>query len=552
MLGLGFMELAIIFLLLALFFVVLVITGRTKASIRPAAWCGAGAIGFLTLIGLAVSAPRLTGGGGPGVSGMLVFFAVLTLGFLALGGVVVAMITNPKTRPWGIALAVVGPLALVGFLLVAPILAYRSVHVAHPVKIRTTWQLPFESVKPEPAPIPLDEDARSAVEREIERARAEVAKAQEEVRRIRDDMAQKSHARRSLAKRKDAPGKRDKRKADVKRPEAEAAPSEEAADKTKEPAAETEPKPEEEPSPSDGESDSRRPGHDSAEDTDPAEISDPAKASDKPSPPENAAPASTPAVTDKPAEAPAPSDEKPPAPADEKPPAEAAAPVTKPDWIDSREGKVGDEYRSAIIVGPYTTRLECDRELLPEVHRAVANYVDIYLGAEAKRRVRLSDDYVQQRVIKETWEAPRASTVGPMTQLHVLLAFDRKTNDLVKQKWHEVQVQERVWRAGLILGYVLMGMAAVYCVLKIDVVTQGRSRPNMLLAAAAVAMGVVGIAIFYACPRDDNAGGICVFFGLPLLLGAVGLTWLQKTRRFGVAILAGLALASLGLLRFVV
>ena len=45
----------------------------------------------------------------------------------------------------------------------------------------------------------------------------------------------------------------------------------------------------------------------------------------------------------------------------EKPTPEKAA--KRPDWVDAPQGKVGNAYQMVTSVGPYTTRLKCDRQL---------------------------------------------------------------------------------------------------------------------------------------------------------------------------------------------
>ncbi|NLE37966.1 MAG: hypothetical protein GX621_08065, partial [Pirellulaceae bacterium] len=163
----------------------------------------------------------------------------------------------------------------------------------------------------------------------------------------------------------------------------------------------------------------------------------------------------------------------------------------RPPWVDAPPRKVGDVYRMTVNVGPYETRLDCDRQLPERIQAAADDYVDRYLGPEVKGRVRLPADYLEKNTVRETWEETREYSVGPMTHLHVLLEFDRKTNDLIKQQWRDAQVRERIVQAGTALGGVLTVLLAAFGLLKFDLATGGAYRKHMAIGAILLLLALV-------------------------------------------------------------
>ncbi len=172
----------------------------------------------------------------------------------------------------------------------------------------------------------------------------------------------------------------------------------------------------------------------------------------------------------------------------------AAAPAAKPPkdpthdrpaWLDSPQGRTPYGYGKTIVVGPFSTRDECNQALPGALQAAVADYVERYLGREAKWQVRLANDYIHDKMIRGEWEETKQTGVGLMKQLHVRLAFTSRTNELLKQKWHEAQVEQRVLYAGMGLAGVLFVLLLAYGVLKVDLATKGAYRKHM-------AMGIAG------------------------------------------------------------
>jgi len=87
--------------------------------------------------------------------------------------------------------------------------------------------------------------------------------------------------------------------------------------------------------------------------------------------------------------------------------------VERPAWVGAPAQRTGDGYRTSVTVGPYMTRQECERALPAALQTAVAEYVDVFIGPRAARRVRLSPQYVTDHVVRESWEETVTVTLDP-------------------------------------------------------------------------------------------------------------------------------------------
>lgn len=163
-----------------------------------------------------------------------------------------------------------------------------------------------------------------------------------------------------------------------------------------------------------------------------------------------------------------------------------------PGWVDQRPARVNGEYRLPIRVGPYTTPLECEQSMLSAVHQAVDEYAALYLGEEARGRVRLPRAFIEERLIRERWYENRPFLVtsteqAEMTFLHVLLVFDGETNDYLKSLWRSAVRLYRVGVFAAAFAGVLWLLTVAWSYLKLDQISAGRYR-GRLRAAAAIAV----------------------------------------------------------------
>ena len=75
-------------------------------------------------------------------------------------------------------------------------------------------------------------------------------------------------------------------------------------------------------------------------------------------------------------------------------------------------------------VGPFVDRLECDAHLIPVLQRQLDQFVEENLGSPWGGKIQFSPKELRQLVAKQ-YEEIQVFSVGRMTQLHLLLHFDR-------------------------------------------------------------------------------------------------------------------------------
>ncbi|MBN2021503.1 MAG: hypothetical protein JW809_01800 [Pirellulales bacterium] len=164
----------------------------------------------------------------------------------------------------------------------------------------------------------------------------------------------------------------------------------------------------------------------------------------------------------------------------------------RPAWVDMPQGRQGDGYQVVVSVGPYSSRLECDRAVPYTLRSAAAEYATYYLGHPTHGRDVLSHEYLREHVLRDEWEEPIVSEmVGPMMRLHLRLVFDRQANEAIKEGWREAEVEERIAISGVCLAAVLGVLGAAFALLKIDAATHGAYRRRAAIVAGVVAVVVV-------------------------------------------------------------
>lgn len=175
--------------------------------------------------------------------------------------------------------------------------------------------------------------------------------------------------------------------------------------------------------------------------------------------------------------------------------ATAPAPPSRPAWVGTPAQLVGDAYQMSISIGPYTTREECDAALPEKLQAALGRYVEACLGDQTPRDISLPPDYLRQQLVKAEWQETRPYSVGPMTELHVLLQFDRKVKDRVLEAYREAAVTDRLQA---VAGWAALGLsllAVCFAYLKTDLVTGGLYRGRLRFATGVAILGLVAAAV---------------------------------------------------------
>jgi len=175
-----------------------------------------------------------------------------------------------------------------------------------------------------------------------------------------------------------------------------------------------------------------------------------------------------------------------------------AATEARPEWVDASPQRIdsGDVFQTSVAVGPFLTRHECTQALPDALQAAVATYIADYRGPKAASRVRLSSDYIRDKIVTEefteTVDLDPATRIilepdeaGPMVRLHVLLQFDRAAKSHIDQLWRRSVITGRLWLVGFAAVGVMLLLSVLFAVLKIDRATGGNARGRL-------ALGVVG------------------------------------------------------------
>jgi hypothetical protein len=151
--------------------------------------------------------------------------------------------------------------------------------------------------------------------------------------------------------------------------------------------------------------------------------------------------------------------------------------VTRPAWVESGDSVTAEGYQKAVVAGPYSTALECQQDLPQKVLEATEEYVSaLHPDLDAQFRVPaealMFDD---PRLVRETYEETRETSVGPMKLLHARLLFDRKVKLWLDQKLSEAAIGQRLWVLGLGAVGVLLALAVVYAILRAGTQVPGAS-----------------------------------------------------------------------------
>lgn len=122
----------------------------------------------------------------------------------------------------------------------------------------------------------------------------------------------------------------------------------------------------------------------------------------------------------------------------------------QPAWVETKPRPVEGGYQFAVLVGPYETEVECQRELPAKLQEAFSDYVELLklqYGVHGAVQLELPAtvrDAAQRDLHRETLD----TAVGPMQRLHVQLVFDEAAAQWIKNRLRESAVADRVWRLG--------------------------------------------------------------------------------------------------------
>ena len=188
-----------------------------------------------------------------------------------------------------------------------------------------------------------------------------------------------------------------------------------------------------------------------------------------------------------------------------------AAKPPRPAWVDREPVQVGDAYQVSVSSGPQEKMAECPPALDLQLSKAVAAYVDEYLGPHAAANWRVSDlisydlSYIKKNLVKRgnVFEEKLQMSFGPMYQMHALLEFgpkfrkelDGRRGDLERHA-RDVAIAFRLRGLALGFGAVLCLLAVAFGYLRLDTATRGYYTGRLqFLAATAILVVVVAGAL---------------------------------------------------------
>ncbi len=177
-----------------------------------------------------------------------------------------------------------------------------------------------------------------------------------------------------------------------------------------------------------------------------------------------------------------------------------ASPAERPHWLVKGAGMDGDTYQEIVTVEHYKTRAECEEALQPKLQEATKAYVDRYLGKGASTLVLLPQPYIHEHLVKSEYEEVVDTDdplLGEMTNLHVLLSFDRRERTHLQRMWRDAQTENRLLGVAGSAAGLLLVLGTVFSYLKLDTMTRGYYTRRLQILAAVVILPTVGFVISY-------------------------------------------------------
>jgi hypothetical protein len=133
----------------------------------------------------------------------------------------------------------------------------------------------------------------------------------------------------------------------------------------------------------------------------------------------------------------------------------------RPAWVDAPPSSTVKVYRRTLVVGPYSTIEECAEQLRPALRDAATEYIEHVVGSDATE-ISLPDADLRGQVVRELWQEPFQSSVGPMVKLHALLEFDSAMQKQVEQLWRTARIHDRLRYVGAAMAGVLLCLSGAH------------------------------------------------------------------------------------------
>jgi hypothetical protein len=153
-----------------------------------------------------------------------------------------------------------------------------------------------------------------------------------------------------------------------------------------------------------------------------------------------------------------------------------------PAWVGMGLQRVGNDFRVAATIGPYSRPAELEAEWPVAMQDAVDCYARRQFGPRAIGQIRLSE--VELRgLIREEWPITEEyGAAGKTKTLHVLLVFDPAMQARIRTQWESTVITQRLEYAATGVASSLLLLGILFACLKLDHTTAGACRIRLVLA----------------------------------------------------------------------
>lgn len=178
----------------------------------------------------------------------------------------------------------------------------------------------------------------------------------------------------------------------------------------------------------------------------------------------------------------------------------SVAATPRPTWVDAQPGLHDGSYETQTIIGPESTREECDKKVLSAVRSAVDEYFRRWsesngYGSSPLIASGMSDEELTRRVIGEKWEEHVKVDGADRIFLHVKLRFDAQ----LQQRWRAAAqatlTERRSIKLTALFLLLMWGVGVTHVALRVDGLLAARAAEEAKPArmTRAVLWGTAGL-----------------------------------------------------------
>ncbi|MDZ4657518.1 MAG: hypothetical protein SH868_08045 [Bythopirellula sp.] len=173
-----------------------------------------------------------------------------------------------------------------------------------------------------------------------------------------------------------------------------------------------------------------------------------------------------------------------------------------PKWVVNPPKRVGEVLRETVASDPFVTEEECLRQLEQEqlphvVARRIGDLASAKMGQSVTSNnplsVGIGTDYILREIARDEFVGTVDTSVGEMKVVHVLLEFNPQVDQHLTAAWLRHERHQRLASFSKIVAMSLIGLAAVYGMLRFDTWSQGYYSKQLLVGGvlAIIAFAVV-------------------------------------------------------------